>query len=389
MAELAPDEAVIVGASLNGLCAAYELLRRGVERITILEQYRVGHVKGASHGRARLASRLGFEEPMLTLAHYALVEYWPALQAELGRAVLKPAGGLAVGELGPGYRRRAQAEIALAADVTSVELAEARRRWPMLRLDGDIGVLRDDSAMLIAAEAAYDALLASLQKRGVRVLTNTRVESIHSTADGLWIETDRGRRVTDRLIATVGGWAPSLLERTEPHLGWRREVAVFFGLGIPEADWKFGKFPAVRFMDEAHGVSWSVLPEFADRGVKVARHVDDGRPEALREAVASVTAWFEKKFSVPVAQVLGTEVRQVSKSADHPCVIDTHHDDPRIVFACGFDGHETHFAPLVGRLLADLSLDGKSGIPAFQTQRKAFALPRRGVNPEPRRRGGG
>lgn len=370
---------MVVGASFAGLCAAWQLVKRGVRDVAILEQHRVGHVKGASHGRARLSSCVGYEEPTLSLLRHAQTDAWPALQAELGRTLTRAVPGLAFGELGVGFRRRAQAAYGLGDAVKPVEAAEVARAFPQLAKREELGVLRDGTATLIAAEAAYDALLAWLQAAGVRVVPNTRVQSIHSTADALWLETDRGRRVAERVILTAGGWTGALVGRLEERLVWRREVAVFFALDAPEESWRVGRFPPFRALDEETGIAWSGLPEFADRGVKVVCHIPEEAAPTLREAVDRMTAWFSRTFTVKPAKVLGTEVRNVGRVTDRPFLLDTHFDDPRIVFAAGLNGDEVAFGPLVGRLLAELSIEGRSTLSAFQGHRKEYAIPRRGL----------
>ena len=52
-----------------------------------------------------------------------------------------------------------------------------------------------------------------------------------------------------------------------------------------------------------------------------------------------------------------------TNSPDHHFIIDHHPKHPRVTIACGFSGHGFKFASVVGEILADLALDGKTTLP--------------------------
>ena len=223
-----PDEAIIVGASLAGLCAAWQLKKRGLERITVIERGRIGHRKGASHGRSRLLSCVGFTAPIQPLIRLSRDEGWSELQHDLGRKVTKRLDGVAVGPLSKAFHAGVQNSFGVPGEVTPLTLPVARRTWPQLTLTEGMGTVRDASSMLIASETATDLLLAWLQREGVSIVPNTEVLSVHSTADGLWLETNRGRRVAERVVVTAGRGTPHLFERAASRIKSRAVVSVFF-----------------------------------------------------------------------------------------------------------------------------------------------------------------
>jgi len=47
----------------------------------------------------------------------------------------------------------------------------------------------------------------------------------------------------------------------------------------------------------------------------------------------------------------------------HECLIDRHPEFERVTLACGFSGHGFKFATVVGEVLADLAMHGKSEMP--------------------------
>ena len=52
---------VVLGAGLAGTAAARSIAARG-HRVTVLERFESGHVRGSSHGQERIF-RLSYEEP--------------------------------------------------------------------------------------------------------------------------------------------------------------------------------------------------------------------------------------------------------------------------------------------------------------------------------------
>jgi glycine/D-amino acid oxidase-like deaminating enzyme len=50
-------------------------------------------------------------------------------------------------------------------------------------------------------------------------------------------------------------------------------------------------------------------------------------------------------------------------SPDENFIVDRHPEHPNVVFAAGLSGHGFKFAPALGRVLADLTLQGGTRLP--------------------------
>ncbi len=61
--------------------------------------------------------------------------------------------------------------------------------------------------------------------------------------------------------------------------------------------------------------------------------------------------------------VLRAKTFLYTMTPDNHFIIDRHPTIPGLVYACGFSGHGFKFAPVIGEALADLALDGATGLP--------------------------
>src|SRR5581483_9033240 len=88
-------DVIVVGAGIMGAACAWQLAKRGAN-VAVFEQFELGHVRGSSHGAARIF-RFAYDEPdYVRLAQMAL-PLWREAEAELGRELLWQTGGLDFG----------------------------------------------------------------------------------------------------------------------------------------------------------------------------------------------------------------------------------------------------------------------------------------------------
>src|SRR5581483_88405 len=83
-------DVVVVGAGVMGLASAWALARAGREPL-VLEQFRVGHTHGSSHGATRIF-RLAYEEAEWVRLAQEAFGLWRELEAETGETVLDLVG---------------------------------------------------------------------------------------------------------------------------------------------------------------------------------------------------------------------------------------------------------------------------------------------------------
>lgn len=372
----------MVGGGVGGLAAAWHLALRGVPRVALVERFRLGHDRGSSHGFARI-TRSTYGDPVwVRLMQAAHGEEWPRLERDARETLLHPVPGLFFGPPGGPFERWAGAVAEAGAAVERLDPAEGRRRFPLFRLEDVAGVLHDHTAAVIAADTTLRALARRCVVEGVRVLERTRVLGIGWDARPFTVETDRGRLLAERLVIAAGPWTPALLPALAPALAVRRQSVGFFRLEAAAERVRPGPFPVwVHLGAGANGVRYG-LPEFGREGVKIGLHEvagpgdDPDEPAPPDEpTLARILEFARGLFAVPVLERLHAETCFYTSTASEDFVIDALPGAPGAVVLSACSGHGFKFGPLAGRLAAELLLDGRTGVAAFENSRARFALP--------------
>jgi monomeric sarcosine oxidase len=374
--------ALVVGAGVSGLAIAWQLARRGLERVALVERFRAGHDRGSSHGFSRI-TRSTYGDPMwVRLMQVAHGEEWPRLETDARERLRHPVPGLFFGPADGPFEQWAASVAAVGADVERLEPAEARRRFPLFRLANVAGVLHDRTAAVIAADATIRALARRCAVEGVHVLDHTRVRGIDWDARPFALETDRGRLLAERLVLAAGPWVRGLVPALAPALTVRRQTVGFYRLEAAAADVAPGPFPVwVHLGPGVNGIRYG-LPEFGREGVKVGLHEvagesqDPDAPAPPDDAtLARLGAFADELFAVPVAGRTHAETCFYTSTASEDFVLDEPPGAPGALVVSACSGHGFKFAPLVGRLAAELLLDGRTGVEEFERNRRRFAFP--------------
>ena len=112
-------EVVVVGAGVMGAATARALALGGHD-VLLVEQFRLGHTRGSSHGRSRIY-RLSYPEAdWVRLARQALAG-WRALEEETGKRLLEPNGLIEVVRTPDEGSGRGLAEVGVAFELLSSE----------------------------------------------------------------------------------------------------------------------------------------------------------------------------------------------------------------------------------------------------------------------------
>src|SRR5262249_23658685 len=90
--------------------------------------------------------------------------------------------------------------------------------------------------------------------------------------------------------------------------------------------------------------------------------------------VAALAREMDGILAVPVHEVLDSETCLYTMTPTEDFVIDTLDGDPRVAFASACSGHGFKFAPLTGRLLAELVVRGRADLRGGLDRASLFGL---------------
>ena len=382
-------ETVIVGGGLAGSATAWALTRAG-RPCVLLEAFQPGHDRGSSHGTARIFRR-AYPDPLYVRLTGEARRLWSELEDEAGETLITVTGSLDFGpsEL-PGEMYRQLVAHGVAAEM--VHPHDARDRWPGLDFDDDDSVLFHPDGGVIDAERAMAAMRRLAEANGAEIRYGTRVELITARS----VHTQERTYEAETIVIAAGAWTPPLAGHLVPlpELTVTQITAFHFapearhGQSVPEAR-QGHSVPEARHGHSAqrNGVAhaWPTfihygdmvrygLPSGADApgAVKVAAHgmgtvtTGDDR-DGLPDKAAREQA---RRFVMAKVPGLQPEPSKeltclYTSTANEDFILDRR---GALVIVSACSGHGAKFAPLTGRVAADLV----AGRPAPHAR---FALP--------------
>jgi sarcosine oxidase len=361
-------DAIVIGLGGMGSSATFELARRGV-RVLGLEQFGFGHTHGSSHGHTRIIRKAYYEHPEYVPLVCRAYEGWYALEQRSGKHLLSEAPCLSLGDATSHVVQGVQASARQhGLPVETLSIDEMRRRFPQFHLpEAFIGVLERSSGFLYVDDCVR-TLQDEARKLGATLHDNEPVSSWHTSDSSVLVKTSHGEYSGAKLVIAAGPWSARLLDGLRVPLTVLRQVPMWFSTSN-DAQFRRDVFP-IFIADTLEGTFYSV-PAVDPTGLKVALHygaTEQGSPEDIdrevRDADERPVRSFLRQY-LPDAN--GPRSRAsiclYTLTPDRHFVIDRHPEHDAVVLAGGFSGHGFKFAPVVGEVLADLALNGRTEQP--------------------------
>jgi sarcosine oxidase len=358
-----PPDVIVIGIGGMGSAAAFHLAARGA-RVLGLERFEIPHEFGSSHGVNRIIRLAYAEHPDYVPLLRRAFELWRTLERLSGDRLLIVTGGV---DAGPPDGATVTGSLRSCAlhDIPHelIDAQELRRRFPGFRLPDGMAAVCQPDAGFVLSERAIIAHVAAARAAGADVRTRERVLGWESIAGGVRVRTDRGTYEAARLVVTAGAWASTLVPGLGALAKPERQVLLWTDPIRPDR-FRPDAFPVFN-METADGRFYG-FPVFGVPGFKIGRYhhrhepADPDRmdrechPEdetLLREAVVHY-------FPDAAGPTLAMKTCLFTNSPDEHFRIDRLPDEPSVTIAAGFSGHGYKFCPVVGEILADLTLDG-------------------------------
>jgi 4-methylaminobutanoate oxidase (formaldehyde-forming) len=204
--------AVIIGGGIIGTSVAYHLTKLGWRDVVLLEQ---GSLSGGTTWHAAgLVGQLRSTANFTRLILYS-AELYERLEAETGKATgFRRCGSLSVArtpERMIQLRRNAAMARGFGIEAQEIGLAEARRRYPLLRTDDLVGAVWIPSDGKGNPADITQALAAGARAGGARVLEKVRVSGVTLRGGAVaGVETSEGAIAAEIVVNCAGIWAREL-----------------------------------------------------------------------------------------------------------------------------------------------------------------------------------
>lgn len=377
-------DVIVIGLGSMGSTAAYQLAKRG-QRVLGLEQFGPAHDLGSHHGGSRVIRQSYFEDPAYVPLLLRAYELWDEIERESGEEILTITGGLMMGppdSLTVTGSIESSRQWNLAYEV--LEAGEIRRRFPVFTPSPNTLALYEEKAGFVRPERSVYTHLLQAEKYGadLRFFESVLSWEAHPSGEGVRVVTNNGTYEAGKVVISAGAWAPQMLKDLGISLQVERHIQMFFEPTEGIEPFRIGKHP-IYIWEADDYVQLYGFPSsgIGGEGAKVAffrkgqpctpetidRIVHDHEVEMMREYLAQGLPQLNGRF-------LQGKTCMYTCTPDEHFVISEHPNHPQVAVAAGFSGHGFKFASVVGEILADIVIDGKSNHPIdlFSPQRFAY-----------------
>jgi sarcosine oxidase len=377
-----PDfDVIVVGLGGIGSGAAYWLAKRGA-RVLGIEQFELGHARGESHDHTRII-RLSYHAPEYVRLAKEAYAAWQAVESDSGLQLVYKVGGL---DLGPqngaipleGY---AGAMKDCGVPFEWLDARDIRRRFPQFRVGADVRGLFQQDGGFVAAQRATAAHQSAAAAFGATLVQRATVRDIRSASGEITVAFEDGtRHSASSLIIAAGPWSARALRWFDVSIPLEvtKEQVMYFA--APQLDaFDPASFPVWIWMDDP---SFYGFPVFGEPAVKITQDAG-GKPvdpdtrgfEPDPDITRRVRTFVENTLPGALGREHLVKTCLYTLTPDRDFVIDSLAEHPNVHVAIGA-GHAFKFASVIGRVLAELAMNGttSSDISRFRLDREILHM---------------
>jgi len=370
-------DTIVLGVGSMGSAACFHLARRGV-KVLGLEQFGIPHTLGSHHGDSRMIRLCYYEHPDYVPLLHRAYELWNELENHSAQRLLHMTGGIYMGPPDGEFiaaTLRAASEHRL--DHERLTRDDLRKRFPQFQVPDHFAGVWEPNAGFLLPEKVIAAHASLAMQHGAELHGCEPVLDWSADSRGASVRTSRGEYSARHLVVCGGAWSGKALRDLGVPLKVTRQVLGWVQPRKPEL-FAFGVMPvwAIDNPDNTQHYGFPMLDGeafgSARPGFKIGHHWHAEqttaetvnrmpRPEDENDFRPTLRAM------IPDADgpLLSMGVCMYTCSPDSHFIIDRHPRVPggNVTLACGFSGHGFKFSSVVGEVLADLALDGRTKHP--------------------------
>lgn len=357
----------VLGLGGIGSATAFWASRRSGTTVLGLEQFSLGHARGGSEDHSRII-RLSYHTPgYVELAREAYAA-WETVEVESGEPLILRTGGLDLAPPDAAIGLDAYRASMTAGGVSFEELdaGDVMRRWPQWDLKEDVQALFQERSGLVMASRANDTHRNLARHHGATLIDEAGVSSIREV-DGE-VELVAGGQVhrLGSLVITAGAWTNPMLSNFGIRLPLEvtLEQVVYLTPRNP-LDFHPARFPIWIWMDIP---SFYGFPIFGEPAVKIAwdrcRIVTDPETRSMEprdDVTEAVLEFGRERLPSAIGGVHLAKTCLYTLAPDRDFILGRVPGTEHVYMAVG-SGHAFKFASILGKILADLAIDGTTSL---------------------------
>jgi len=378
-------DVIVIGVGSMGSATSYYLAKRGY-KVLGLEQFDISHEFGSHAGQSRIIRKAYFEHPGYVPLLERAYENWEALEWETGKQVYYKTGLLYAGnpnnEMIKGVERSAGL---YNIDLDQMNIAAAADQFPQFKFPEDFEILLEPEAGFITPEKAIRLYASQAKKNGAAIHSNEKVIDWKKDKNIILLKTDKQTYQCDKLIITAGAWAGKMIPGLADKIKVTRQFVAWIKTKNDD-QFELNKFPCWMIGDdEKHGCYYGFplldTKKFGEpAGLKLAHHFplqitdpDNVNRQTTEDDIKNVQYCLVNYLPGALDSFLSNKICLYANSPDENFIIDKLPGfEDSVSIACGFSGHGFKFASVVGEILAELAIDGRTRFPIGFLSAKRF-----------------
>ncbi|MFQ5711157.1 MAG: NAD(P)/FAD-dependent oxidoreductase [Candidatus Geothermarchaeales archaeon] len=351
-------DVAIIGGGLTGLSIAYNLSKRGVNDVAVFERERVGY--GASSRNAG-----GIRAQFSSADHIELArdsrEMWSRLSRELGFNIIFVRQGylfLASNEEEEAFlKENVKTQNSLGVNSRYIGPDRIREIVPQLNTEKIIGGSYDPDDGSAHPFAAIWAYSRAAQKNGVKIFEHTEVKGVTSRSGRAHsIVTERGETMARVIVNAAGAYSHVIARSVGVHLPLsviRREILVTEPLR------HFLK-PLVIHMSSGFIARQTLRGEV----ISSTRMEDEPESFSIKSSLRFIKKYARDALTVfpqfRYIKIMRQWAGNYDVTPDGSPILGEVEEVEGFIQANGFSGHGFMLTPIVGELIADAIITGKT-----------------------------